>query len=93
MTPNEIIRVFDIVAHLMFFCILLHLAVHTPNKMVFTRVIKVATAFLSLFLGMTCWKYGRTTSFLAAHAMWEWMAVFNLVIFIKIWILNNKSFK
>jgi hypothetical protein len=83
MTTNEMIRIFDIGAHIMIFVILAHIAVHVNHKEFWTRVLTVASSFLSLFLAATCWQYGRTPTFLMAHAAWELVVGVNLIMMFK----------
>ena len=80
MTTNEIIRLLDIGAHSLIFFALVHVATHVEHKAIWTRVFTVASSFLSLFLALTCWNYGRTHTFLTAHAVWEYIIGINLLI-------------
>jgi len=85
MTTNEIIRCFDIVAHFFIFLVLVHVVLNTPREMLWARLFKVVSAFLSLFLAVTCWRYGRTPTFLMAHTLWEYTLALNLIVISKFW--------
>jgi hypothetical protein len=80
MTTNEIIRIFDIGAHCLIFFALAHIAVHVEYKAFWTRVFTVFSSFISLFLSLTAWSYGRTPSFLIAHTVWEYIIGANLIL-------------
>jgi hypothetical protein len=79
MTTNEIIRIFDIHAHCLIFLALIYIALHTDCKAYWARMQTCVSAFLSLFLSITAWQYGRTPTFLVTHTIWEYVMVLNLL--------------
>jgi hypothetical protein len=83
MNTYEFIRCFDIASHLLIFIILIWEAIDSPQHKYLFNITAVITGLLSLFLAVTCWKYGRSTFFLTLHTIWEYgmLFLFLLVFF------------
>lgn len=82
MNNLEVIRCFDILAHTLIFFVLLWYAIESPQHKFILNTTSIFTAMVSLFLALTCWKYGRTHLFLALHGFWEYGILFLLTFVI-----------
>jgi hypothetical protein len=88
MTSLELVRCFDIVAHFIFFLIVIWEAIDLPKTEPLLNVSAVIAGLISLFISVTCWTYGRSVFFLILHTLWEYgMIILLCALFFK---LKNK---
>jgi hypothetical protein len=71
-------RIIDITVHAIIFLLCVSLLSHFPRRQLFRRLVTTGIGFCSLFVSITCWKYGRTPTFLALHNLWELMVLAEL---------------
>ena len=89
---ETITKFLDTACHGTLFVLLILIVLRLPEEQVWSRVMKVTTAFISLFLFFTCWNYGKTETYKVMHVLWEITLCANFLI-VLLTVYKNKKLK